>query len=282
MKILTFDIEDWFHILNNPKTESEFQWTKFESRIHKGIDTIFEILEENNVSATFFVLGWIAKKHPEIVQAISKRGFEIGSHTHMHQLVFNQSREEFKNDVDRSIKTLEDITGKKVISFRAPGFSINKKNIWAFEELYNLGIKIDCSVFPSKRSHGGLKSYNYSKPSLIEYNGMKIKEFPINLYSVLSKDIVFSGGGYFRLLPYKFIKQFTKKSDYVMSYFHPRDFDFHQPIAPGLSKLRLFKSYVGIKNCRNKLNHLLRDFKFIDLHKADRLIDWDKVKIIKL
>ena len=195
----------------------------------------------------------------------------VGSHTHLHQLAYEQDRKTFYNDVEKSIKTLEDCTGKKVTSFRAPGFSITKNNKWAFEVLHELGITKDSSVFPAGRAHGGLPSYSSAIPSIIEYNGIKLKEFPINTHTILGKPFIFSGGGYFRLLPYKTIKNWTIQSNYVMTYFHPRDFDIGQPIVPGLSLPRRFKSYVGIKNCKPKLEQWLSDFDFIDLNQADKI-----------
>jgi peptidoglycan-N-acetylglucosamine deacetylase len=282
MKILTFDIEEWFHILDNNSTKNEKDWINYESRIHSNMDRIFEILESSGGKASFFVLGWIAEKYPELIREICDRGHEIGSHTHLHQLVYEQDRNTFYQDVDRSIKTLEDFTGKKVTSFRAPGFSITKNNKWAFEVLHELGITKDSSVFPAGRAHGGLPSFCSALPSIIEYNGIKLKEFPINTHNILGKAFIFSGGGYFRLLPYKIIKNFTLQSNYVMTYFHPRDFDIGQPIVPGLSLPRRFKSYVGLKKCKPKLERWLNDFDFIDLQQADKKLDWTKTPIVKI
>ncbi len=282
MNILTFDIEEWFHILDNESTKTENEWNNFSSRIHSNMDRIFEILEKSNTKASFFVLGWIAEKYPEIIREIKKRGYEIGSHTNSHQLVYNQSRNEFFQDVDRSIKNLEDISGDKITMFRAPGFSITEKNKWAFEVLHELGIEIDSSVFPAGRAHGGMPAYYDAKPSLLRYNGISLKEFPINTHQFLNKKMIFSGGGYFRLLPYKLIKQFSKESDYIMSYFHPRDFDFDQPIISDLSMGRKFKSYVGLKSAEKKINNWLSDFNFVDVFEAQSQIDWNKVNKIYL
>jgi polysaccharide deacetylase family protein (PEP-CTERM system associated) len=282
MKILTFDIEEWFHILDNKKTKTISDWSNFDSRIHFGMDLIYDIIEKTEKSATFFVVGWMAEKYPEIIREISDRGFEVGSHTHLHQLAYEQDRKTFYNDVEKSIKTLEDCTGEKVTSFRAPGFSITENNKWAFEVLHDLGITKDSSVFPAGRAHGGLPSYNAAIPSIIEHHGIRLKEFPINTHTILGKPFIFSGGGYFRLLPYKTIKNWTIQSDYVMTYFHPRDFDRGQPIVPGLSLTRLFKSYIGIKNCKHKLERWLSDFEFIDLNQADKSINWGQVPEIKL
>lgn len=282
MKILTFDIEEWFHILDHGSTQTEKEWSNFESRIHQNMDRIFNQLERNEVKATFFCVGWIAEKYPEVIRDIVDRGYEIGSHTNMHQLVYTQNEKEFYKDVESSIKTLEDKSGTKIKYFRAPGFSITEENKWAFEVLFSLGIETDCSVFPAARAHGGFRSYKEPRPSIIQYNGIQLKEMPINYVKTLGKPVIFSGGGYFRLLPYRFIKRWTMKSEYVMTYFHPRDFDFDQPVIEDLSSARKFKSYVGLKGAENKLDKWLQDFEFIDIQTADQRIDWRKVPVVKL
>jgi polysaccharide deacetylase family protein (PEP-CTERM system associated) len=282
MNILSFDIEEWFHLLDNDSTRTEKQWCNFESRIHRNMDIIHEILDTANVDATFFVVGWIAQKYPEIVRRIANLGFEIGSHTHYHQLSYELDRKTFYTDVERSIKTIEDCTGKKVSSFRAPGFSITERNLWAFEVLYELGISTDSSVFPASRAHGGFASYSTHKPSLLNYNGVTIKEFPINTHTFLGKSIIFSGGGYFRLYPYNLIRAWSKKSDYIMSYFHPRDFDYSHPRIEGLSRIRRFKTNVGLHYSKEKLLKWLSDFKFIDMTTAELSIKWSEMKNIYL
>ena len=282
MRILTFDIEDWFHLLDFNKTKKVSSWAKFESRIHNNIEIIFDILQKNNCKATFFVLGWIAEKYPEIVKKISDKGYEIGSHANHHQLVYEQNRKIFKDDINESIKILEDNTGKAIRYFRAPGFSITKDSLWALEELNKLKIQIDCSIFPASRSHGGLPILNYSEPCIINYRNFNIKELPINTQSFFLKKIIFSGGGYFRLLPYTLIKYFTKKNNYIMSYFHPRDFDPNQPVLKGLGVARKFKSYVGLSKSEYKLNKWLDDYKFIDINEASKIINWSKVKKVYL
>ncbi|WP_461638864.1 polysaccharide deacetylase family protein [Labilibaculum euxinus] len=282
MKILTFDIEEWFHILDNDSTKTEMEWSNYEYRIHDNMERIFKILEKSGVSASFFVMGWMAEKFPEIIREIVDKGYEIGSHTHLHQLVYEQSPKEFKLDVERSTKTLEDISGQKVRFFRAPGFSITEQNLWAFEILHELGIEIDCSVFPAGRAHGGLKSYGTAEPSILRYNGIQLKELPINTHSILGKQFIYSGGGYFRLLPYSLIKYWSENDPYIMSYIHPRDLDPGQPMIKGLSLPRKFKSYVGIKKAEMKLTNWLSDFEFVDIKTADQIIDWKLVKIVNL
>jgi polysaccharide deacetylase family protein (PEP-CTERM system associated) len=282
MNILTFDIEDWFHILNNPDTKGVVQWSKFESRLSHNMDTIFSILEKHDQKATFFVVGWMAEQHPEQIRKIVDNGHEVGSHTHLHQLVYEQSVQVFNEDLKKSIQTLEQCIGSKVNYFRAPGFSITNDTPWAFEGLLRQGITIDSSIFPASRAHGGFEQFGTAKPAIIESNGMQIKELPINTHSIFGKDFIFSGGGYFRLFPYTLIKKFTQQSDYVMTYFHPRDFDANQPMVPGLSTLRKIKSYYGLKNTEKKLNQWLLDSSFVDIKQANKIIDWSKVSIINI
>lgn len=282
MNILTFDVEEWFHILDNESTKSEKQWDNFEVRIYKNMERIFNILEKSNSKATFFIIGWIAKKYPDLVREIAKK-YQIGSHTMNHQLVWQQSPNEFKQDVESSIKLLEDITGHKVEAFRAPGFSIRETEAWAFESLYDLGVKYDCSVFPAHHSHGGMPSIKVAEPCWINYNGIYMKEFPITYKQIFSKHIIYSGGGYFRLCPYKFIHKWTKQSHkYTMAYIHPRDLDCSQPMISGLNMLRRFKSYYGIGKSEKKLRKYLSDFKFTDISTANNSIDWENAPIYSL
>lgn len=281
MNILTFDIEEWFHLLDNESTKGEAQWVNYESRIHINVDRILDILDRHNTKATFFCMGWIARKYPEVIRKISER-YEIGSHTDMHQLVYEQGEKAFREDVSSSIKLLEDISGKKVKYFRAPGFSITENEKWAFEVLVENGIEIDCSVFPAPRAHGGFPSFGTCEPSIIKYNGVEIKELPISYTKILNKPVIFSGGGYFRFFPYSLIKKWTKDSNYLMSYLHPRDFDSKQPMIEDLSMFRKFKSYYGLKGAEAKFRKWLSDFDFVDIEEADKLIDWEKAKIINL
>ena len=282
MNILTFDIEEWFHILDNESTKTINEWKNYEVRIHQNMERIFSILDKTSSKATFFVLGWIAETYPEIIKEIVTRGYEIGTHTSMHQLIYEQTPKEFAKDLEHSVKTLEDLTGQKVKYFRAPGFSITEDNKWAFEIMAAQGIEVDSSVFPAPRAHGGLPSYKQPVPSILKYNGIELKELPINYTSILGKSIIFSGGGYFRLFPYPLLKHWSKQSDYVMSYLHPRDFDAEQPVIKELSLPRKFKSYVGLKGATAKLEKWITDFDFIDIATAVNQIDWKNVPVVEL
>lgn len=282
MNILTFDVEEWFHLLDFDATRSEDAWGKYEVRIHENVERILNLLDETNSKATFFIIGWIARTYPEVVRRIAER-YEVGSHTMTHQLVWQQSPQAFRNDVEGSIKLLEDITGQKVTKFRAPGYSIRESEKYAFETLHELGIKTDCSVFPAYHAHGGMPSYTNPIPSIIEYNGIEMEEFPVTFKSIAGKHLMYTGGGYFRLCPYALIKQWSKEqTDYLMAYIHPRDLDGGQPMLEGLPLTRKFKSYVGTKGAEKKLRRYLTDFKFVDVETARLQVEWNSVPRVKL
>lgn len=282
MNILTFDVEEWFHLLDFDATRTEEQWKDYEVRIYENMERIFQILEETNTKATFFVIGWIAKTYPDIVRKIAEK-YQVGCHTMNHQLVWQQSRRKFREDVETGVKMLEDITGKKVECFRAPGFSIRESEAWAFEVLSELGITYDSSVFPARHAHGGMPTFPKAAPTIIKYHGCELKEFPICYETIFGKHIVFSGGGYFRLFPYSLIKKWSMEhQDYLLSYIHPRDLDGGQPMLKGLPLARRFKSYVGTKTAADKLRRWLKDFRFTDIATADRQIVWEDAPRLNL
>jgi polysaccharide deacetylase family protein (PEP-CTERM system associated) len=282
MRILTFDIEEWFHIMDNESTKTEKNWINYQDRLIANVERILGFLQKTELKATFFCLGWIAKRYPNVIKRIDTLGYEIGSHSHMHQLAYEQNRKEFINDLKKSMFYIENIIGKKLRTFRAPGFSIKQENLWAFEAMIESGIEIDSSVFPSKRAHGGLKNFGVDEPALLSINGERIKEFPINMWKIIGKNFAFSGGGYFRLLPYSLVRYMIKRSNYIMTYFHPRDFDSHQPIIHDLPIMRKFKSYYGLKKAFSKFSKIALEFEWIDLRRADELVKWDNTRVIEL
>jgi len=200
----------------------------------------------------------------------------------MHTLAYMQNKTDFRNDLAKSIDYIGNLTNKKVKYYRAPGFSVKESNKWIFDELIKQNIEIDCSIFPANRAHGGYADFPANNPSIISAEHGLIKELPINTFQILKNPIVFSGGGYFRLLPYPIIKNLVSKSDYVMTYFHPRDFDPNQPIIKDLSFYRKFKSYVGLNNAFVKLEKLISHFEFIDISEATKEISWESAKVVRL
>ena len=286
MNILTFDIEEWF--LENESRHKEYD---------RLLKTVLDLLDEKNIKATFMCLGKIAQNHPHVVKAISDRGHEIGCHSDTHEWLTSFSPKQLRNDTHDAITRLEDICGNKVVSYRAPAFSIGESNKWAFEILAENGIERDTSIFPAKRDFGGFPDFGQTTPCLIESNGFRIKEFPINTTKIMFHTTAYSGGGYFRLLPFAFIERAMRRSPYSICYFHIGDLVNMK--EPWLDKetyetiykekgtlttrlLRHFKSNVGKRSALSKLNRLINDFDFIDLRQANELIDWESANVVVL
>tara|TARA_B110000003_G_C16550018_1_gene496194 strand:- start:283 stop:1134 length:852 start_codon:yes stop_codon:yes gene_type:complete len=283
MNILTFDIEDWwvydYYSLGVKKD--------YLPRINNCLDKILSLLAESNLQATFFCLGEVALKHPEVIKKIADKNHHIGCHSFSHKFLGNLNYREVEVDTKNAIDSIENIIGEKVTAYRAPAFSITENNKWVLEVLARNGITHDCSIFPANRSFGGFPSFKSNKPAIINYEGIQIKEFPMSTSKFLGKEIVFSGGGYFRLFPYWKIKSLMKKSNYVMTYFHIKDFDYKQQrkyssLNRESAIFRYFKDYYGLKGNFNKFLNLISDFDFISLKQADSIIDWDKAPIVNI
>jgi polysaccharide deacetylase family protein (PEP-CTERM system associated) len=282
MNIITFDIEEWFHILDNQSTKTADNWQHYERRLDSNVDRILGLLYERDLKATFFCLGWVAREFPHVIEGIVGQGHEVATHSDQHQLAYEQTPGEFRSDLDTSIKSLEDVSGQRIRAYRAPGFSVKEENSWVFEELISAGIEVDCSIFPAKRSHGGFARFGSNTPSLVKTEAGMIREFPINTKKIFGGNMIFSGGGYFRLLPTWLLKRFIQDENYVMTYFHPRDFDPEQPMISELSWIRKFKSYYGLKGAQGKLELLLKSFEFLSLSEAEKKIDWEMMPIISV
>ena len=278
MNILTFDIEDWY---NHDDYSRDFAWEKHEVRIYEGTEKILTALDERGLKGTFFCVGWIAEHHPKVIQWIAERGHHLGCHSYQHELATRFTREQLKEDTYKAKCLIEDVTGQEVNAFRVPSFSITHDNLWAFDVLAELGFKYDSSVFPSHHEFGGLPDFP-STPHIIKTKYGELKEFPISLGEVLGREIVYSGGGYFRVMPYWLLKRITQKAEYVLAYFHPSDFDPDQPQMPQLPKMRQFKNRVALKGAYEKYKKYIADFRFENLLDADDKISWGKQKKIEL
>lgn len=275
MNIISFDIEDWFHYQKNFDSNKDF-WLK---RLDSILNNILDKLDEKELKATFFCLGYLAREFPDVIRTISDRGHEIASHSDMHYWLTSLTPEAFDKDTRLSIDSLQQLIGKKIKGYRAPAFSIGNENKWTLEILKDNGIEYDCSIFPTSRDFGGFPEFGQQEPTYIKYKGLTIKEFPINTISFLGKQIAYSGGGYFRLIPYPIIKRTVNSRSYVMSYFHIRDFDAQQKKI--ISK-RYLKDYLCINGAYNKFCIFLSEFDFVNVETADKMIDWEKQPIVFL
>ena len=269
MNILTFDIEEWYVYKLYAKGEQDY----YIPIIDYCLEILLDFLDERNIKATFFCLGVIATSHPHIVKQIASRGHEIGCHSNRHNFIYSMTPKQFRQDTYEALDSLQNLLGEKIDKYRAPAFSINDDNIWALEILVENGIKYDCSIFPGKKQPGGKKALERNSPYIFSTASGDIYEFPLSYSELLMKRIIFSGGGYFRLLPYTLIRSLTEKQKYNMTYFHIRDFDSRQKrvISP-----RYFQSYYGINGAYNKFRRYAKDFDFISLGAASEMIKWDE------
>lgn len=257
---LSFDIEDWFTVRNMRELFHENDWDKLEYRVHVGVEYLLDQCQKHNVRATFFILGWIAQKSPELIRKIKSMGHEIGSHGFSHTPIDLLTPVTFEADLKKSLDVLEEIIQEKVHGFRAPSFSITKKTSWAIPILKKYGLKYDSSVFVTQHPDYGISDF----PEEITHLGDGFFEIPMQKANVFGMRVPVCGGGYFRMLPYFLVKRGlidSQKTKSPVLYFHPWEFDPDQPQMP-LSTLKKFRHYVGLKKNREKFERLLKDFRF--------------------
>lgn len=275
MNILTFDIEEWYEA--NYKKIGYSNIDSQKSNLENEVKEILYSCEKFGAKATFFILGKVAAERPALVRMIQERGHEIASHGYQHKLVYNLSPQEFKEDVQKSIRLLESITGEKILGYRAPSWSISKKVFWAYPILAELGLKYSASIFPIKTFLYGIPDAPRF-PHLINIEGQRknILEIPASTIKLFNRNIPFSGGFYFRFLPTwlisKGIKKNNKEKQPVILYIHPREID------PNLPKLKLsckeyFIHYWGISKTKNKLEEILKNFNFTSI-KSELLLKY--------
>jgi polysaccharide deacetylase family protein (PEP-CTERM system associated) len=228
--------------------------------VERNVDTLLDLLDETGTKATCFILGWIAERFPQVVRAIHTRGHEIASHGYGHQLIGSQTRAAFSADIRRSKGLLEDLSGTKVLGYRAPSFSITRETPWALEELAVAGFLYDSSIFPARRDNGGILD-SAKAPYRVATPAGALVEFPITVTRMFGRDICFFGGGYLRLFPYWLIHAMAERVHQqgrpVIYYVHPREIDPGHPRL-SMSPVNKFKTYVNLATTRQKLIAILR------------------------
>lgn len=261
---LTFDVEDWYQSVVDRSAQ-------IRDIVIRQTSKVLDILDEMGVRATFFVLGLVAKAFPELVKKVHQLGHEVASHGYAHEPIFLQTPSAFANDLDRSIKLLEDITGQKVMGYRAPDFSITARSLWALDILEQAGIKYDSSIFPIWNRRYGIPGYRRHFHYVNPQHGGLI-EFPLSTVRVFRINLPMCGGGYFRLLPYPVIRsaimRINSEGIPAMIYMHPYEFDTLE-LAERLSEneslsLKFLRKTQDINRTKSemKLHSLLKDFDF--------------------
>ena len=291
MNLLTFDIEEWY--LESQRSGRAEKYAEFD----RYLDAILDKLDERKIKATFFCVGEMGRLFPEIIRKIQDCGHEIGCHSNIHTWLNKMTEAECREDTHRAVASLEQCIGEKVLSYRAPAFSIGEKNKWAFEILAENGIERDASIFPAARDFGGFPHFGQKKPCVVEYNGIHIKEFPVCTTKLMGKELAYSGGGYFRFFPLGFVEKEMNKTSYAMCYFHIGDLVSESTKVktkeeyeayykePGTLKARYvrhFKSNLGKKNAFQKMMRLIDEMDFVNLQQGDDEIDWNTMIIVKM
>ena len=260
---LTIDVEDYFQVSAFAAHIARSEWSTRECRIERNISCILEMLARHGTKATFFTLGWIAERFPQLVRQIVHEGHELASHGYGHERASDQTEKAFFADINLAKIVLEDLTGSAVNGYRAPSFSIGTGNLWAFDCLARAGYRYSSSIYPIRHDHYGMPD----SPRFAYEVRPGLMEIPITTLRVLKRNLPCSGGGYFRLLPYavsRWMLGHVNRSDCEAGifYFHPWEIDIGQPRITGISSKTRFRHYVNIDRMESRLNKLLSDFKW--------------------
>jgi polysaccharide deacetylase family protein (PEP-CTERM system associated) len=258
---LTIDVEDYFQVSALAPYISRDRWDSIPCRVEGNIDVVLGLLREVSAKATFFTLGWIAQRYPALIRQIVAEGHEIASHGYSHQRASDQSAETFSSDIRLAKRVLEDLSGEEVRGYRAPSFSIGRKNLWAFDCIAEAGYRYSSSVYPVRHDHYGMPDaprFLYeSRPGLIEV--------PVTTSRFFNANLPAGGGGYFRLLPYSMSAWLVRRVNRLdnkpaVFYFHPWELDPGQPRAAGIDAKTRFRHYVNLHRTEPRLRRLLKDF----------------------
>jgi polysaccharide deacetylase family protein (PEP-CTERM system associated) len=271
---LTVDVEEYFQVSGFEGHVARSRWDRLESRVVAGTRRVLDILGNAGVRGTFFILGWVAERHPGLVRAIRKCGHEVGSHGYEHRLIYEQSPRQFRCDVRLARDVLQDILGEAVTMYRAPSFSITADSLWALDVLIEEGFTFDSSIYPTRHDRYGLPGVPL-QPHRIQRLAGEIWEFPPAVWRVCGYPLPVGGGGYFRLYPYALtargLRAINAAGRPFAVYLHPWELDPEQPrFRPG--RLRAFRHYVNLDKTAERLTRLLDEFQFAPLSEA--LADW--------
>jgi polysaccharide deacetylase family protein (PEP-CTERM system associated) len=262
---LTFDVEEYFHAEAFARVLRPEEWPTLESRVTRSTERLLDILDRERVRATFFVLGWVAERHPGLVREIASLGHEIACHGYGHRMIQHLSRPDFERDVTRAKRALEDAVGRPVLGYRAPTFSIMRATLWSLDVLIEAGFRYDSSIFPVVHDRYGIPDAPRFPHRLKAPSGGEITEFPMSTMTVLGRRLPVAGGGYFRLFPYRVtrraIARINGERQPAMVYLHPWEFDPDQPRLP-VGPLTRFRHLVNVGKTESRLRRLLGEVSF--------------------
>jgi polysaccharide deacetylase family protein (PEP-CTERM system associated) len=260
---MTIDVEDYFHVSAFASHIGREDWDRLPCRVERNVDAILAMLDEHKTRATYFMLGWVAERYPGLVRRIVEQGHELASHGYVHQRATEQSPDEFRQDVSRAKRLLEDIGGVAVQGYRAPSFSIGDSNPWAVECLSEAGYRYSSSVYPIRHDHYGMP--DAPRFAFLPDGGRGLIELPVTTVRFFNHNLPAGGGGYFRLLPYSVSRWCLARVNRVdrqpcIFYFHPWEIDPEQPRFQGASAKARFRHYLNLDRTEARLRRLLSDF----------------------
>lgn len=263
---LTVDVEDYFHVSALAPSIDRGSWGSRESRVVANTHRLLDLFGQFGVRGTFFVLGWVAERHPQLVKDIAQAGHEVACHGFSHRLVYEQSPEEFREETLRSKRLLEDAIGAAVLGYRAASYSIVRRSLWALDILAEAGFAYDSSIFPVHHDRYGIPDAERNPHRMATPGGRSIVEWPLAAASVLGLRLPVAGGGYFRLLPYAVsrwgLASINRRDQRpFMFYLHPWEIDPGQPRVR-VSWLSRFRHYTNLDKCEARLRRLLGEFRF--------------------
>ncbi len=258
---LTIDVEDYFQVSAFAPYIARDTWEQRECRVERNVDRILALLDARATRATFFTLGWIAERYPQMVQRIVAGGHELASHGYGHERASDLDEAAFFADIDRSRKLLEDLSGQQVKGYRAPSFSIGQNNLWAFDCLARAGYRYSSSIYPIQHDHYGMPD----APRFAHEVRAGLLEVPVTTAHFSGRNWPASGGGYFRLFPYalsRWLLARVNREDQqsAIFYFHPWEIDAGQPRVAGVNAKSRFRHYVNLHRMEDKIRRLLSDF----------------------
>src|SRR5882724_169796 len=266
LNALTIDVEDYYHVTGFESVIQRAEWDVYESRVEHNTLRLLDLLETHQTRATFFVLGWVAERHPQLVRTIHARSHEVASHGYAHQRIYTQSPAQFRQETQRSMGLLQDIIGERINGYRAASYSITTESLWALDILGEEGFTYDSSVFPIHHDRYGIPDYQRFCHRLTGHGGGGLIEFPLSTVRLAGINAPIAGGGYFRLFPYTLIRWGIKhinaqERQPVVVYLHPWEIDAEQPRIHA-NTLARFRQYYNLKKTEGRLVRLLQDFSF--------------------
>lgn len=258
---MTVDVEDYFQVSALAPHIARSDWERMPCRVERNVERILGLLEESGSQATFFTLGWIAERYPQLVRRIAAAGHEVASHGYGHQRVTELSRQEFLDDIRRAKTLLEDLSGMEVKGYRAPSFSVGTGNLWAFDCIAQAGYRYSSSVYPIRHDHYGMPQ----APRFAYLAAAGLLEIPVSTVRLSKTNLPAGGGGYFRLFPYRLSRALIRRVNRAdgkaaVFYLHPWELDPEQPRVPGTRLKTRFRHYVNLRRTESRLRKLLRDF----------------------